>query len=136
MLPSKQVGRVRRMRTVLIANRKGGVGKTMMAVTIASALANRGERVALADADRQQSSLGWLKRRPATVAQLRGLNWSKSADIGENPKSLDWLVIDAPGALKGAKAQALIYSSEGKGWLSVGRMRPGHRAVDFVKKDR
>ena len=96
------------MRTVLIANRKGGVGKTMMAVTIASALAARGERVALADADRQQSSMGWLNRRPGTVAQMRGLNWSKSADIGDNPKTLDWLIIDAPGALKGAKVQALI----------------------------
>ena len=96
------------MRTVLIANRKGGVGKTMMAVTIASALANRGHRVALADADRQQSALGWLNRRPGTVSQMRGLNWSKSADIGDNPKTLDWLVIDAPGALKGSKAEALI----------------------------
>lgn len=96
------------MRTVLVANRKGGVGKTMMAVTIASALANRGERVALADADRQQSSMGWLNRRPITVSQLRGLNWSKTADIGDNPKTLDWLVIDAPGALKGSKAEALI----------------------------
>ena len=96
------------MRTVLVANRKGGVGKTMMAVTIASALANRGERVALADADRQQSSLGWLNRRPGTVSQMRGLDWSKNADIGDNPKTLDWLVIDAPGALKGSKAEALI----------------------------
>lgn len=96
------------MRTVLVANRKGGVGKTMMAVTIASALANRGERVALADADRQQSSLGWLNRRPGTVSQMRGLDWSRSADIGDNPKTLDWLVIDAPGALKGSKAEALI----------------------------
>ena len=96
------------MRTVLIANRKGGVGKTMMAVTIASALANRGYRVALADADRQQSSLGWLNRRPGTVSQMRGLNWSKSADIGDNPKTLDWLIIDAPGALKGSKAEALV----------------------------
>ena len=104
------------MRTVLVANRKGGVGKTLMAVTLASALANRGERVALADADRQQSSLGWLNRRPKTVSQLRGLNWNKSADIGDNPKTLDWLVIDAPGALKGSKAEALV--SEAKAVLT------------------
>lgn len=96
------------MRTVLVANRKGGVGKTLMAVTLASALANRGERVALADADRQQSSLGWLNRRPKSVSQLRGLNWNKAADIGDNPKTLDWLIIDAPGALKGSKAEALV----------------------------
>lgn len=96
------------MRTVLIANRKGGVGKTMIAVTLASALANRGERVGLADADRQQSSRAWLGRRPPTVAQIRALDWSKAKEIGDAPKKLDWLIIDAPGALKGARAEALI----------------------------
>ena len=96
------------MKTVLIANRKGGVGKTLMAVTLASALANRGERVALADADRQQSSLAWLGRRPQTVGQIRALDWSRAEDIGEHPKKLDWLIIDAPGALKGSRAEALI----------------------------
>lgn len=96
------------MRTVLIANRKGGVGKTMIAVTLASALANQGQRVGLADADRQQSSRAWLGRRPATVPQIRALNWSKTSEIGDAPKKLDWLIIDAPGALKGAKAEALV----------------------------
>ena len=96
------------MQTVLIANRKGGVGKTMVAVTLASALARRGARVAIADADAQQSALGWLSRRPATVPAIAGLSWVKSGDIGEHPKKLDWLVIDAPGALKGSRAEALI----------------------------
>jgi len=45
------------MRTVLIANRKGGVGKTLIAVTLASALAGRGLRVALADADRHRVNI-------------------------------------------------------------------------------
>ena len=96
------------MRTVLVANRKGGVGKTLISVTLAAALAQKGQRVALADADRQRSSLGWLGRRPMTVPQIRGLDWTRRADIGEHPKTLDWLVIDAPGSLKGPKAEALI----------------------------
>ena len=96
------------MRTVLIANRKGGVGKTLIAVNLAAALANRDQRVAIADADRQQSSAAWLARRPADVPRIRGLDWSKSSTIGEHPKKLDWLIIDAPGALKGPKAGALI----------------------------
>lgn len=96
------------MRTVLIANRKGGVGKTLISVTLASALANRGQRVALADADRQMSSLRWLERRPGTVPQIRGLDWTSKDEIGTAPKRIDWLVIDAPGALRGSRAEALI----------------------------
>ena len=96
------------MQTVLIANRKGGVGKTMIAVTLAAALANRSQRVALADADRQQSARSWIARRPGEAARIRSLDWSKSSDIGEHPKKLDWLIIDAPGSLKGSKAEALI----------------------------
>ncbi len=96
------------MRAILVANRKGGVGKTMIATTLAAALANREGQVALADADRQGSSLAWLARRPASAAPIRGLNWQKSGAIGDAPKKVDWLVIDAPGALKGARAEALI----------------------------
>lgn len=96
------------MQAVLIGNRKGGVGKTMLATTLAAALANRGGSVALADADRQHSSLGWLARRPAWAAPIRGLDWQKSGAIGDVPKGIDWLVIDAPGALKGGRAEALI----------------------------
>lgn len=96
------------MQAVLVGNRKGGVGKTMAATTLAGALAAGGAAVALADADRQRSSLGWLERRPASAAPIRGLDWTKSGDVGEVPKRIDWLVIDAPGALRGGKAEALI----------------------------
>lgn len=96
------------MKTVLVANRKGGVGKTLISVNLASSLANRGYKVALADADRQRSSIGWLNRRPATARPIVGLDWSSGSDIGDAPKKVEWLVIDAPGALKGAKAEKLI----------------------------
>lgn len=100
------------MRTVLVANRKGGCGKTLTAVTLAAALAGRGGTVALADADPQKSALRWLKRRPATAAPILALDWTKADDVGEAPKRLDWLVIDAPGALKGSRAEALIGEAE------------------------
>jgi chromosome partitioning protein len=96
------------MKTVLVANRKGGCGKTMVAITLAGALAERGARVALADADPQKSALRWLKQRPEAVPAIRALDWTHSGDVGEAPKGLDWLVIDAPGAIKGGRAEALI----------------------------
>lgn len=101
------------MRTILVANRKGGVGKTTVAITIASALAAQGRgAVALADADPQKSALRWLKARPAHAATLRGLDWTDAGEIGDAPKGLDWLVIDAPGALKGGRASKLIAETE------------------------
>jgi chromosome partitioning protein len=100
------------MRTVLVANRKGGCGKTLVAVTLASALAARGRSVALADADPQKSALRWLKRRPPVAPAIRGLDWTHAGDVGDAPKRIDWLVIDAPGALAGGRAEALIADAE------------------------
>ena len=100
------------MRTILVANRKGGCGKTMVAITLASALAGQGGGVALADADPQKSALRWLKQRPATVPAIAGLDWAKMGDVGTVPQRYAWLVIDAPGAIRGGRAEALIAEAD------------------------
>jgi chromosome partitioning protein len=96
------------MRAILIANAKGGVGKTTVSLTLAAALARNGGRVALADADKQGSSLRWLSARPHDAAPIRALDWRRDKAVGDAPKKLDWLVIDAPGALRGERAEALV----------------------------
>ncbi len=96
------------MKTVLVANRKGGCGKTMAAITLAAALAGRGHAVALADADAQKSALRWMKQRPKDAARLHALDWTRASAVGEAPGKIDWLVIDAPGAMGGTAAERLI----------------------------
>ncbi len=100
------------MRTILVANRKGGCGKTMAAITLASALARQSGGVALADADPQKSALRWLKQRPAQSPAIAGLDWSKLGHVGEVPQRYAWLVIDAPGAIRDGRAEALIAEAD------------------------
>lgn len=96
------------MRKILVVNSKGGCGKTTVATNLAVALAARGEDVALADADRQKSSLSWVKRRPKNVVHIEGLNWTKESSIGDKSKGLDSIVIDGPGGLRSELAKNLI----------------------------
>jgi chromosome partitioning protein len=84
------------MKTILIANPKGGCGKTTLSVNIAGYLANRGQRVAMLDLDRQQSASRWLAMRPAHLAPIRLLESKK-----DETQRTDWLVIDSPAALHG-----------------------------------
>ncbi|MBV5337817.1 MAG: ParA family protein, partial [Deltaproteobacteria bacterium] len=59
------------MRTILIANPKGGCGKSTIAVHLASWFANSDEVVCLGDLDRQQSSCHWLASRPLSLPRIR-----------------------------------------------------------------
>jgi len=96
------------MKTILIANQKGGCGKTIAAITLATALSQKGYQVGLADADHQKSALQWLKLRPETATPIIALDWRKEKQIGEAPADLDYLIIDAPGALSGDHAEQLV----------------------------
>lgn len=94
------------MLAVLVANIKGGCGKTTIATHLAAAFAGAGHATVLADADRQRSSLGWLELRPAGAPRITGLDWTKEFD--HVPRHTARLVIDAPAALKGKQIEELV----------------------------
>jgi chromosome partitioning protein len=94
------------MITVLVANPKGGCGKTTIATHLAAAFAAAGLRAALADADRQGSSLGWLQARPGNAAAIQPLDWRDGPE--KPPKDIDRLIVDAPAAMKLKKIEDLL----------------------------
>lgn len=83
------------MKTILIANPKGGSGKSTLSVNIAGYLVNRGERVAMLDLDKQQSSALWLSMRDMDLPAIDKFGGKKSDE------EYDWLVIDSPAGLHG-----------------------------------
>ncbi|MDP2830391.1 MAG: ParA family protein [Sulfuricellaceae bacterium] len=94
------------MKSILVANPKGGSGKTTLATNLAAYLASLGRQVVLADLDRQQSSAGWLARRPPQLPTIHGHQGRK---LAIKP---DWLVIDSPAGLHGDKLAAAIKMAE------------------------
>jgi chromosome partitioning protein len=94
------------MISVLVANTKGGCGKTTIATHLAAAFASGGLKTALADGDRQKSSLGWLGRRPFSARPIGALDWSE--DVHKVPKGIDRLVIDGAASMKRKATHELI----------------------------
>ena len=88
------------MQTLVVANPKGGSGKTTLATNAAGWLAGRKQRVVLADFDPLRAATEWLARRPPLFPAIGG--WSpdgaKKELKGEAPQ---WLVIDTPAELHG-----------------------------------
>jgi chromosome partitioning protein len=89
------------MKNILIANPKGGAGKTTLATNLAGHFAVRGKRVMLADLDRQKSSSHWLERRPADAPQ-----------IYTNSKQADWIVTDSPAGLRDDKLTDAVKAAD------------------------
>ncbi|MEP6826364.1 MAG: ParA family protein [Ramlibacter sp.] len=88
------------MPVVVVANPKGGVGKSTVATNIAGYFASRGHAVMLGDADRQQSSRLWLGLRPPGARPIS--TWDLNADhIVKPPRGTTHVVLDTPAGMHG-----------------------------------
>jgi chromosome partitioning protein len=93
------------MPVIVVANPKGGVGKSTLATNIAGYLAAQGHSVMLGDADRQQSSKLWLGLRPAAARPIAGwdLGNGGQGEVAKPPKGTTHVVLDTPGGLHGKR---------------------------------
>jgi chromosome partitioning protein len=121
--------------TILVANPKGGSGKTTLATNIAGWLAGKRQRVGLQDADPQGSSTQWLSRRPSLFPSIAGFR----ADAMVVPVSPSLFDMAATADFLGAIAD---YKSVREGGLAVGlvavrvdaRTRAAGELDDFLKQ--
>jgi len=92
---------------MVVANPKGGVGKSTLATNVAGALARSGHAVMLGDVDRQHSSRQWLATRPSNLPSIQGWELSHH-EIVRPPKGTTHVVLDTPAGLHGKRLDAVL----------------------------
>ena len=98
------------MQTFLIANPKGGVGKSTLATNLAGYFARAGHRVMLGDIDRQQSSRAWLKLRSPALPSIA--SWDMVDDRpARPPKDTTHVVLDTPAGVHGKQLTQVLKSA-------------------------
>ncbi|MGF7158995.1 chromosome partitioning protein [Rhodoligotrophos appendicifer] len=96
--------------SIAVMNIKGGCGKTTIATHLAAAYAVSGLVTALADYDRQKSSMIFSELRPESAASIDVIDWRD--DFGEVSKKVQRLVIDCPASLKSEKVREVIREAD------------------------
>jgi chromosome partitioning protein len=95
------------MKAFLIANPKGGSGKSTVATNLAGYFASQGHPVMLGDTDRQQSAREWLAQRPPELPAIGA--WEIGPDkIARPPKGTSRVVLDTPAGLGGKLLDKLL----------------------------
>lgn len=89
------------MPIVVVANPKGGVGKSTLATQVAGYFASGGHAVMLGDADRQQSSRLWLGLRPPGARPISTWDVAKG-NVARPPKGTTHVVLDTPAGMHGS----------------------------------
>lgn len=93
------------MTVIVVANPKGGVGKSTLSTQIAAYFAAQGRAVSLGDLDPQRSASAWLSIRPDTAPHIQP--WNIDVTQPSAPPTAD-AVIDTPAGLEGERRQAAL----------------------------
>lgn len=95
------------MPVIVVANPKGGVGKSTLATNLAGFFTYQGFNVMLGDIDVQQSSRSWLALRPVSLPPI--LAWDiDDGNIAKPPKGTTHMVLDTPAGLHGKRFEKVM----------------------------
>ena len=111
------------MTVCVVANPKGGVGKSTLATNLAGCLARlEADRagglepaepaVVLADVDRQESARLWLSLRPAELPRIGHWPVEDVEHLGKLPRGARHAVIDTPAGLHGKSLDAVMKAAD------------------------
>ncbi len=84
------------MTIYVIANQKGGVGKTTLSTNLAVALSKKGQTI-LVDGDDQQSSIKWSKRRTQDSITTISLKDNLKEELQQLKNNNKYIVLDVAG---------------------------------------
>ena len=92
---------------IVVANSKGGVGKSTLAVHLAAWLHQQGHSVTLADCDTQHSSSDWIKEAAPEVKTVRLADPNEILDrLPTLGQQTEYVVADGPGSNTGTSLRA------------------------------
>jgi chromosome partitioning protein len=95
------------MPVIVVANPKGGVGKSTLATNLAGYFTFQGHNVMLGDVDVQQSSRSWLQLRAPTLPPISA--WEVTdGHIAKPPKGTTHMVLDTPAGLHGKRLDKVL----------------------------
>jgi len=95
------------MPVIVVANPKGGVGKTTLSTNVAGYHAARGHAVMLGDVDRQQSARTWLGLRPTGLPRIG--TWDVAHDeTVRPPRGTTHVVLDTPAGMHGKRLDEVM----------------------------
>ena len=100
---------------VLVANSKGGSGKSTLVVNMAAFLTSHENSVTVVDHDPQKSALRWLDRRPQHLPRIKGLALHELSGITNTKLWYDsvsentrYVIVDTPAGLHEQSLERLM----------------------------
>lgn len=103
-----------RAKIIAVTNQKGGSGKTTLSMQLAGALARRGSKVMVVDADPQGTATRWAatadddKPFPASVVGLSAASAKVHREVKKFVDDYDYIIIDCPPAADSPVPQSAL----------------------------